>query len=142
MPVCGEAVKELFIAGSGRLRLTHHYNIQSVEFPFVRAKGLANDSLEAVSLNRQPAVLLCDRQTQPGAFVAVRSRQDSKHFVPAPVRFFENALKGVSVKQAIISRKSLARRVFLLLLVVCRNGGRSSATATAARALSRGGASG
>lgn len=140
--MCDQAVKELLVAGSGRGCLAHHHDIDSVERLFVLPKGFANDSFQPISLNCQPAVLFRYRQSKPGALPAAFPRQNREQLVPAPTRFFENALKGSGVEQTILSCKPLARRVFLIMLVVCRNGERLSATARAARVLLRGGASG
>ncbi len=84
----------------------------------MRAKGFPDDSLQAISLNRQPAALLRYRQTQSGPSFAAFPGQDGEQLVPAPIRFFENALKGSGVEQTIFSCKPLARRVFLLMAIV------------------------
>ncbi len=109
----GQAGKKFFVACPTRGSLTHHHEIEPTQRLFVRPEGFANDSLQAIALNRQSAVLPGDRKAQPGAFPAVFLRQDSEQFVTAPMRFFEDALIGISVEQAVCSFEPAAFKVSL-----------------------------
>ena len=140
-----QAVKKFFVARPGRGSLTHHHEIEPAERLFVRPEGFANDSLQAVALNGQTAVLLGDREAQSGALPAVLPRQHGEQLVAAPMRFFEDALIGISVEQTVLSSEPLGACVTLFWVIFCRNGGpryARNATATAVRALSPGGVSG
>jgi hypothetical protein len=100
-------VKKFFVACPRRGNLAHHHEIEATQRFLMRPEGFANDSFQAIALNRQSAVLLGDREAQPGAFPAVFPRQHSEQFIPAPVCFFEDTLIGISVEQAVFSSEPL-----------------------------------
>jgi len=105
--VFGQAVKKFLIACPRRGNLAHHHEIEATQRFLMRPEGFANDSFQAIALNRHSAVLLGDREAEPGAFPAIFPRQDSEQFIPAPVCFFEDALIGIRVEQAIFSSEPL-----------------------------------
>lgn len=109
-----QAVDEVFVACPRRGCLAHHYNIESAELLFMHPERFTNDSFKAIPLSRQAAVLLRYRQSQPCNISRSLPRQYRKQLVPTPVRFFENALKGFSVLQAILSPKPPVRRIDLI----------------------------
>jgi hypothetical protein len=96
--VCVQALKEHFVAGSGRGSLTHHHDIEAVEILFMQAKGFANGSFQAISLNRQPAVLFRYRQSESGTLPAAFARKDGEQLIPTSICTLENAPKGSSVE--------------------------------------------
>ena len=75
LPVAGETCEKRPVAGPMGAGLIQHDDVEALKRCPVLAERLPCYPFQAVAPRRQPAVLLGNRQTKPGAAIAVVSRQ-------------------------------------------------------------------
>jgi hypothetical protein len=116
--VACQAVKETLLAGTGRAWPVHYYNVQADQVSLVQAKRFTDDTLQAVSADRQTTVLFCYGQTETSEFLSVAAIKHRKECVTATCGVRENPTEGCLARQALRTPEPefIARRLGLGLV--------------------------
>ncbi len=114
------------VAGS-RGGLVNDYDVEARQHCLVQSKRLPNNPLDSVSRCCRPTMLLGDCQTEARGLIAILPAQHGKPFVPAARRFFEYALVGRSIEQAVVFVKPIWRAADQFWMFVRRRNSRPGA---------------
>ena len=107
--------------------LVNDYHVEARQLCLVQSKRLPDNPLDSVSRCCCPTMLFGDCQTEARDLVAILPAQHGKPFVPAARRFFEHALVGRSIKQAVVFVKPIWRAADQFSMFFRRRNGRPSA---------------
>ena len=118
-----------------RGRLVNDYDVEARQLCLVQSKRLPDNPLDSVSRCCRPTMLLGDCQTEARGLVVILPAQHGKPFVPAARRFFEHALVGRSIEQAVVFVKPIWRAADQFSMFVRRRNGRPGAVFSLRRQL-------
>ena len=103
-----EARREFLVRGHRSRRTVHDDEVDAVQFCLVMPEGFPDHSLDAIACGCLPAVLLGDRETEPGGRVLRAPGEYRKAFVAASPSFFEDTIERGSVSKPLVFTKGIA----------------------------------